>query len=669
MDAERRLAAIMFTDIVGYTALMARHEEAARRARDRHEAVVRPLVERYQGEWIERTGDETLSAFSSTLDAVNCALAAQAELEGDAELQLRVGIHQGDVTFDAGGVSGDGVNVAARVRPLAKPGGICITGEVHHSVRGRPGLEFEPLGEQEFKNVDHPVAAFAVSGTAAPPRPVSKPVARPMALARAGLAVAVLVAIVLAIGWWVARPFAELPPIRSIAVLPLENLSGDPEQEYFADGMTEALIGDLATIGSLRVISRTSVMQYKGERKPLPEIAEELDVDAVVEGTVMRAGGRVRITAQLIDARDDRHLWSDRYDRELADVLALQSEVARAIAQQVRVTLTPKDGTRLASARPINPDAHEAYLKGRAHWMKRTPADRNLALGFFRQAVQIDPGYAAGYAGLSLTYSSLALAGAAPPYELMPKAEAAALKALELDATLPEVHLSLGIVRMRRDWDFPAAEREFRRALELNPSHALAHLWLAFHLSTMGRHEEAIAEASLATRYDPLSPSVRVASASPHREARDYDAAEGLLREALALDPTSAFAHSRLGYVYSLTGRHEEAIAEIEKTSARTEGGPLWDLGYVYARAGREDEARAIIEELNERSRERYVPATGPARIYAGLGDHDKAFEWLERAYEERSLGLVFVDSPIWDPIRSDPRFQDLLRRIGFPES
>ena len=269
---ERRLAAIMFTDIVGYTALMARDEEAGRRARARHEAVVRPLVGRYHGQWIERTGDETLSSFPSALDAVNCALAVQAELEGDPELGLRIGIHQGDVTFDEDGVSGDGVNVASRVRPMSRPGGVCLTGDVHRSVRGRPGLEFEALGEQAFKNVDQPVAVFAVSGTAAPPRPIAKAAARSTGLPRARWVVAALVVIAIAVGWWLYRPPPDLDPIRSIAVLPLENLSGDPEQEYFADGMTEALIGDIAKIGSLSVISRTSVMRYKNSDKSLPEI-------------------------------------------------------------------------------------------------------------------------------------------------------------------------------------------------------------------------------------------------------------------------------------------------------------------------------------------------------------------------------------------------------------
>ncbi len=400
---DRKLAAIMFTDIVGYTALMARDEEAARRARTRHEAVVRPMVERYHGQWLERTGDETLSSFASALDAVSCALTVQAELDGDPDLRLRIGIHHGDVTFDADGVSGEGVNVAARVRPIAEPGGICITEDVHHSVRGRPGLEFEPLGEQEFKNVDHPVAVFAASGTAAPPRPVAE--AKRTALPRAGFALAVLVLIALAIGWWLARPSAVLPPIRSIAVLPLENLSGDPEQEYFTAGMTEALISDLAKIASLSVVSRTSVMQYAGARKPLPEIALELGADEVVEGSVLRAGRGVRVSVQLIDARRDRHLWSQSYERDLSDILRLQSEVARAVAREVQLKLAPTDQASLTSTRPVNPEAYEAYLKGLYLFGKQGASNHRRAIQLLEQAVEADPDSAPAWAALAIGYT------------------------------------------------------------------------------------------------------------------------------------------------------------------------------------------------------------------------------------------------------------------------
>jgi class 3 adenylate cyclase/TolB-like protein len=304
--AERRLAAIMFTDIVGYTALMAESEERGRRVRGRHVAAVRPLVERYHGEWIEQTGDESLSTFGSAVDAVNCALATQAALRDDPELRVRIGVHQGDVAFEDGRVLGDGVNVAARIRPLAEPGGVAISDEVQHAVQNRENVATRSLGQHELKNVRRPIEVFAVFGTAEPPRPVSRPAPEPTRR-RLPLAWAVAALVVLAIGagWWLYRSATIAGPIRSIAVLPLENLSGDPEQEYFADGMTEALIQDLAKIGSLRVTSRTSVMQYKRARKPLPQIARDLGVDGVLEGSVMRDDDRVRITVQLIEATSD----------------------------------------------------------------------------------------------------------------------------------------------------------------------------------------------------------------------------------------------------------------------------------------------------------------------------------------------------------------------------
>ena len=328
---ERRLAAIMFTDIVGYTALMARDEEAARRARDRHTAIVRPLVEQHHGDFVESTGDESLSSFPSALDAVNCALAIHEALGNDSELRLRIGIHQGDVTFEGDRVSGDGVNLAARIRPLAEPGEICVSDEVQHSLRGRTDLEFVALGERELKNVGRPVSVYAVgrAGTAFSHRTATRQLSG--RAWRRYAATAVAVALVAVVAWWVLDQWVSSPgAIRSIAVLPLENLSGDPEQEYFTVGMTEALISDLAKIASLSVVSRTSVMQYAGARKPLPEIALELGADAVLEGSVLRVGQAVRVSVQLIDAPRDRHLWSGSYERDLRDILRLQSEVARA---------------------------------------------------------------------------------------------------------------------------------------------------------------------------------------------------------------------------------------------------------------------------------------------------------------------------------------------------
>ena len=403
---ERRLAAIMFTDIVGYTALMAKSEEQGLRVRQRHREVVRPLVERYHGEWIESPGDQTLSTFPTALDAVNCGLAVDEALGDDAELKLHVGIHLGDLVVQGGEVSGDGVNIASRICALSEGGGLCVSGEVYRSIRNQPEIEATPLGEQKLKNVPEPVAVYAVTGTASPPRAISTPRWRRDARTghRAALIAGVLIVAAVG-GWWLNRGVTDLAPIRSIAVLPLENISNDPEQDYFAAGMTEALISDLARIASLRVTSRTSVLRYANTEKPIPEIARELGVDAVLEGTVAREGSRLRITTQLIDAASDTHIWAHRYDRELRGVLALQSEVAREVARQVGLELTPQDEFRLSSAPPVNPAAHDAYMRGRHLFFRNTHDDMLKAVEQYEEALRIDPDFALAYAGLADAYT------------------------------------------------------------------------------------------------------------------------------------------------------------------------------------------------------------------------------------------------------------------------
>ena len=403
---ERRLAAIMFTDIVGYTALMAGDESSGHRVRARQGQVLRPLVEQYGGEWVQHVGDETLSSFPSAVDAANCALAIQAALHDESELRVRIGIHVGDVVVSEGSVHGDGVNIASRIRPLAEPGGICVSDEVQHAIRSQPNIEAVPLGEHELKNVGRPVAVFALSGTAAAPRPPARFSALRAARSRIRVGSVASAVLLLAVaGWWLNRPGVDVSSVRSIAVLPLESLSDDPEQGYFAAGMTEALIGDLARISSLRVISRTSVMRYRDTDKSIKEIAGELDVDSVLEGTVAREGNRVRITVQLIDARSDHHLWAQSYERDLRGVLALQTQVAREVAGQIRLELTPEDEARLGTDPPVDPRAHEEYLRGRVLYWRNTPADMLTAIEHFEEAVRIDPDYALGYAGLADAYS------------------------------------------------------------------------------------------------------------------------------------------------------------------------------------------------------------------------------------------------------------------------
>ena len=483
-----------------------------------------------------------------------------------------------------------------------------------------------------------------------------------------GVIVALALVVTLSIlSVWLLRSRGRAPAgIRSLAVLPLENLSGDASQNYFADGMTDELITDLAQISALRVISRTSVMVYKAARKPLPQIARELNVDAVVEGTVLRSGDQVRITAQLIEAATDKHLWSQSYEGELRDTLALQNRVASAIADQIRINLTPREQAALKNAKVVNPEAYESYLKGRYFWNKRTADGLKAALAYFNQAIEEDPKYAQAYSGLADTYALLGDWGYAvlAPSQAYPKAKAAAIKALELDNTLGEAHTSLAFVFDVYDWDWKSAEREFRRAIELNPGYATAHHWYAWHLSEMGRSSEAMVEMRKAENLDPLSLIISADMAELFLVAHLNDDAIKQSRRTADMDSNFAVAHYELGQAFVQEHRYNEGIAEFRKAVDLSGGSSIpfgSNLAYAYALSNQRDEALRILNDLKTRSTR---DASEIALIYVGLGEKDQAMTWLETAYAEHFNPSILV-RPAFDPLRSDPRFQDLVHRIG----
>ena len=454
--------------------------------------------------------------------------------------------------------------------------------------------------------------------------------------------------------------------IQAIAVLPLKDLSGEPGHEYFADGMTEALITCLAKIKALRVISRTSALQYKGVRKSLPQIARELNVDAVIEGSVLRSGERVRITAQLIHS-SDQHLWAESYERDFRDILSLQSEIARQVANQVRIVLTPEERNRLGIVRQVNPEAHELYLKARHFWNKRTEENVRKALSYFQQAIDNDPTYAQGYAGLADSYNILGYYNALPPNEAYPKGKAAALKALELDDSLAEPHAALGVVKRDFEWDWSGAEAEFQRAIELNPGYVEAYHWRSTLLSMLGRHADALREKKKALAMDPLSVVIRTDLARMYYFSRDYDQSLEQYRAALDMDPNFGSAHLWLAQVYEQKGLYEEAISSL-KTGMHLLSDSMYalaKLGQGYAIAGRCDEARTVLNQLNALSSKRYVSPYDIALVHLGLQENDEAFTWLQRALEQRSLWLGYLSvEPQLDPLRSDQRFQRLRRRV-----
>jgi tetratricopeptide (TPR) repeat protein len=430
------------------------------------------------------------------------------------------------------------------------------------------------------------------------------------------------------------------------------------------------LISDLGQISALRVISRTSVMVYKHARKPLPQIARELNVDAVVEGTVLRSGDRVRITAQLIDASSDKHLWSQSYEGELQDTLALQNQVARAIADQIRINVNPQEQAVLKNVKVVNPQAYESFLKGRYFWNKRTADGLKVALAYFNQATDEDPKYAQAYSGLADTYSLLGdwQYAVMTPKEALPKAKAAAIKALELDSTLGEAHNSLAFCLDGFDWDFDSAGKEFRRAIELNPGYATAHHWYAWHLSLLGRYEEAIGEMRKAENLDPLSLIINADLAELLVLAHSYNESIRQSRKTIEMDPNFALAHNQLAQAYLQKRMNDEAVAELQKAAQLSGGSPtvMANLARAYAASGKRGEAVRLLNDLKKGSSLVSSHAPEIAVIYAALGDRAQAMNWLEKGYEERFNPGVLL-RPGFDPLRSDPRFQDLVRRIGLP--
>ena len=481
----------------------------------------------------------------------------------------------------------------------------------------------------------------------------------------------VLLVVVASLAAWKFSPWSRRPlGIRSLAVLPLESLSNDASQDYFADGMTDELISDLGQISALRVISRTSVMAYKHARKPLPEIARELNVDAVVEGTVLRSGDQVRITAQLIDASSDKHLWSQSYEGELKDTLALQNGVARAIAEQIRINLNPQEQAALKSVKVVNPEAYVSYLKGRYFWNKRTADGLKAALAYFNQAIEEDPKYAQAYSGLADTYALLGdwQYGVMTPKEALPKAKAAAVKALELDSTLGEAHNSLAFCLDGFDWDLDAGEKEFRRAIELNPGYASAHHWYAWHLSLLGRYDEGIAEMKKAENLDPLSLIINADLAELLVLAHSYDESIRQSRKTIEMDTNFAAAHNQLGQAFLQEHRNDDAVAELQKAVQLSEGSPtcIANLARAEVASGRRGEAEKLLSELEKRSSPGYSHASEIATIYVALGNKDEAMNWLEKGYEERFNPGVLL-RPGFDALRSDARFVDMERRMGLP--
>lgn len=639
----RRLAAIMFTDLVGFTRLGQRDEEEALRLRKEHQTLVRPLFERHGGREVKSLGDGFLVEFPSAVESVRCAVEIQEavaqrnSLPGSkGRIVLRIGVHVGDVVGEGDDIVGDAVNIASRIEPLAAPGGICVSGPVFDQVRNKLHLPLEKLASPRLKNVEFPLDIYRVvlSGDAVHP---------PVQAAESGLNL-------------------------RLAVLPFANLSSDVNDEYFADGMTEEIISTIAAISGLKVISRTSAMKYKNTERTLPEIGRELNVGSVVEGSVRKAGGKVRISVQLVDARTDEHLWANQYDRELKDIFAIQAEIATQTAASLKVTLLPAEARRIATKPSVDPEVHALYLRGRFYANKRTEQGLNKSIDYFHQALERDPTYARAYAGVADAYIPLGYYCYLAPSVAMPRARAAAEAALQVDPILAEAKACLGAVKWLYEWDHAGAEKEFRSALRTDPGYTRGQQLLAELLIALGRFDEARSELKQALDIDPLSLSVNLAEVQRLYLARQYDAAIDQSLKQSEMDPNYFPAHLFRGMVLGQQHRFSEAIGELEaaRTLSNGSGWAVATLGEVYALAGERGRAEALLRELEGRSMREYISQLLVAGIFVGLGDPDRAIACLERAVADRDPNLIRLGfDPYFDGLRSDSRFQDALRRVG----
>jgi adenylate cyclase len=632
---QRRLAAIMFTDIVGYSALTEQDESGALAVLERHRAILRPIFVAHSGREIKTMADGFLVEFTSAVEAVRAAIKIQEALSSEAH-KIRIGIHLGDVVVQGEDVLGDGVNVASRVEKLADPGGICLTEDVARQVRNKVNAELKSVGTPRLKNIETPIEVFKIVMDANQ----------------------------------AARQHDKAQP--SIAVLPFLNMSPDPENEFFSDGLTEDILTQLSKISALKVISRTSVMQYKGTSKNLKDIGNELGVNNVLEGSVRKAGNRVRITAQLIDATSDAHLWAQTYDRELSDIFAVQSDVAEQIAAALKAQIKPAEERRIRHKPTENMAAFEAYLQGRVHLGRRTEDHLRMAIDCFEKAIAADPKYAVAYTGLADAYIFMSLFEYLPPTVAFPKAKAAAEKALSIDPMLAEAYSSLGLAKFQFDWDWEGAEEALAKGISLNPNYATAHHFFADYLKGVGRFEEALEQIKEAQVLDPLSVAISSGVGHVLYLSRRYDEAIEAYRHSLELDPQSVLARLWFGRPFLQEGRYDEAIHEIRQAVEFSKESTiaLAVLAHAYASAGRVEEADALLQKLQDRAKEQYVSSYWLGFVYVGMGDKSKALDWLEKAHEERSAWLAWINvEPRFDPLREEPRFKQLIEKIGFPPS
>jgi adenylate cyclase len=646
-QSQRRLAAIMFTDMVGYTALGQRDESLSLALVEEQRKLLRPIFKRYNGREIKTMGDAFLIEFSNALDAVRCAYDVQRTSRefnisrpSDQRIRLRIGLHLGDVLESLGDISGDAVNVASRIQSLAEDGGVCITRQVYDQVQNKFELPLKSLGSRSLKNVKAPIEVFAM-----------------------------------ALPWERERQIAtgELDAKR-VAVLPFANMSPDPNDSYFADGITEEIISTLSGVSGLSVISRTSVMGYKGSTKKAKEIGTELEAGSILEGSFRKAGNKVRVTTQLIAVDSDRHVWAQSYDRSMDDVFAVQSDIARQVSDALRVKILAPEMDRIERKPTESSKAYSLYLRGRYHWNRRGLEDLKKARQYFQQAIDEDPGFALGYVGLADSCEILAFNWLDEVEENHRTAELMISKALEIDPDLAEAHTTKGLV-LTHDLNVRESEIEFKRAIELKPNYATGHQWYALLLVARLDWAEALKQIEKAVELDPFSQIINLNHASYYSSKREYQKSVELYKKAIELDPSYATGHFELAGVYLIMNMEDEAKREANTTLELLQGKypnavRLVEVMTAYAEKDMA-KVRSMMPLLEAHVGE---PMSSSAMdvggLYMFLGDIDKGFEWLEKSYSKNEPNLLSIATAIlFDGVRDDPRYLSLIKRLGLDSS
>ncbi|MFI5132563.1 MAG: tetratricopeptide repeat protein [Chitinophagales bacterium] len=634
----RQLAAILFADMTGYTALMQENEQLARKKRRRLKEVLESAVGEFNGRILQNYGDGSLSIFNSAIDSVRSAINIQTQLQQEPKVELRIGIHTGDVTIEEEAIFGDGVNMASRIESMAVPGGIFVSEKVYDEIKNQENISTREMGYFELKNVKHPVRIFAIAnkGIIVPGRDELKGKTKQTS--------------------------------NRLAVLPFVNMSADPENEYFSDGITEELLNALTRVEGLQVTSRTSAFAFKGKQDDIRDIAIRLNVDKVLEGSVRKSGNRVRITAQLINAADGYHIWGENYDRNLTDIFEVQDEISGIIANKLRENLTfSQQTTQLVKAPTTNVAAYTLYLKGLHYSNKLTPQDTHKAIGLFEQAIAIEPGYALAYAMLAGAYSQLGARGQMLPNKAFELADKYADKALELDNTIAEGYIAKGSVYLFSKWKWKEAHEALQKAVKLNPGAVDAHQLLAHYHILMGEKEEAVKIMEEAERLDPLSPLVSFALGQMYMFAMRYDDAEIQADKLLVIDPKMRAAIEMKGWISGMKGDWETALKFFEEqhqlTNHPLKG--LMGLGFAHAKLGNKEKAIECIRKLEQRQREEpeSVIDADMAAVWYSIGDLDKTFYYLNQCIDKRMPVTYLLEYPAYLGVKDDPRYAELKKK------